>query len=179
VLHITDHTRRKGARRLSWESAYPARAFLDTAVVGKRLLLTNHHAWSTEEMLAASHGQSQAEAAFRPRKDGDHLTVRPQSHWTDQKVRVPTCVCLLAFLLCRRIERESRAAGSAGELSHLLELLGTIRLAMSVPPAGTQGGRPRCAWVREESAPEAWRLSQHVVPHSPPFVYTSCVGQSP
>jgi transposase len=179
VLKITYHTRRKGARRLSWEIDDTAMAFLETEVFGKRLLMTDQHTWSTEEIMAAYHGQSQAEAAFRQLKDVDHLTVRPQYHWTDQKVRVHTFVCLLAFLLCRLIERESRAAGYVGELSHLLDLLGTIRLAMIVQPSGTQGGRPRCVWVLEESEPEAWRLYQHLVPHSPPFVYTSRVGQSP
>ena len=179
VLTITDHARRQGARRLAWEIDDAAMALLDTAVFGKRLRMTDQHAWSTEEILAASHGQSQAEAACRQLKDVDHLTVRPQYHWTDQKVRVHTFVCLLAFLLCRLMERESRAAGYAGNLSHLLDLLGTIRLAMIVQPSGTQGGRPRCAWVLEEREPEAQRLSHHLVPHRPPFVYTSRVSQSP
>jgi hypothetical protein len=179
VLKITYHARRKGARRLSWEIDYEAMAFLETEVFGKRLLMTDQHAWSTEEIMAAYHGQSQAEAAFRQLKDVDHLTVRPQYHWTDQKVRVHTFVCLLAFLLCRLIERESRAAGYSGNLSHLLDLLGTIRLAMIVQPSGTQGGRPRCAWVLEESEPEARRLYHHLVPHRPPFVYTSSTSQSP
>ena len=92
-------------------------AYLETEVFGKRLLMTDQHAWSTEEIMVAYHGQSQAEAAFRQLKDVDHLTVRPQYHWTDQKVRVHTFVCLLAFLLCRLIERESRAAGYPGTLS--------------------------------------------------------------
>ncbi len=179
VLKITYHARRKGARRLSWEIDYEAMAFLETEVFGKRLLMTDQHAWSTEEIMAAYHGQSQAEAAFRQLKDVDHLTVRPQYHWTDQKVRVHTFVCLLAFLLCRLIERESRAAGYSGNLSHLLDLLGTIRLAMIVQPSGTQGGRPRCAWVLEESEPEARRLYHHLVPHRPPFVYTSSTSRSP
>lgn len=179
VLKITYHARRKGARRVSWEIDSAALAFLETAVCGKRRLMTDQHAWSTEEIMAASQGQSHAEAAFRQLNDVDHLTVRPPYHWTDQKGRVHTLVCLLAFLLCRLVERESRAAGDAGNLSHLLDLLGTIRLAMIVQPSGTQGGRPCCAWVLEESEPEAWRLSHRLVPHRPPFVSTSHASQSP
>jgi hypothetical protein len=154
-------------------------AFLETEVLGTRLLMTDQHAWPTEEIMAASPGQRQAEAAVRPLKDVDHLPVRPPYPWTDQQVRVHPLVCLLAFLLCRLIERESRAAGYAGNLAHRLALLGTIRLAMIVQPSGTPGGRPRCAWVLEESASEARRLYQHVVPHRPPFVYTSRASQSP
>jgi hypothetical protein len=103
----------------------------------------------------------------------DHLAVRPQYHWTDQQVRAHTFLCLLASLLCRLIERECRAIGYQGSLSHLLELLGSLRLALLIQPAGTRGGRPRCTWVLEESAAEARRLFNHVVPPKAPFVYTS------
>jgi hypothetical protein len=89
------------------------------------------------------------------------LTVRPQYHWTDQKVRVHTFLCLLASLWCRLIERECRALGYHSSLSQLLELLGSIRLALLVQPSGTRGSHPRCTWVLEESALEAKRLFHH------------------
>ena len=80
--------------------------------------------------------------------------------------------CSLAYLLCRLIERACRAIGYQGSLSHLLELLGSIRLALLVEPSGTRGGRPRCTWVLEESPAEAQRLFTHLVPAKAPFVYT-------
>jgi hypothetical protein len=127
----------------------------------------------TASLILGHQGQSQAEAAFRQLKDGDRLAVRPQYHWTDQKVRVHTFICLLAYLLCRLIERECRAIGYQGSLSPMLELLGGIRLALLVQPWGTRGGRPRCTWVLEESAAEARRLFNHLVPPKAPFVHTS------
>jgi len=86
---------------------------------------------------------------------------------------VHTFICLLALLLCRLVERESRALGYQGSLSSLLDLLSSIRLAMVLWPADTPKGPPRCGWVLEESAPEAWNLYQQLVPSTPPFVYTS------
>jgi transposase len=173
VLKITYYPRRRGANRLAWEIDQAALDALETEVFGKRLLMTDQHDWSTEDIILAYQGQSHAEAAFRQLKDVDHLTVRPQYHWTDQKVRVHTFICLLAYLLCRLIERECRTLGYQGSLSHLLELLGSIRLALLVQPSGTRGGHPRCTWVLEESEPEARRLFHHLVPQQPPFVYTS------
>jgi transposase len=173
VLKIEYHSRRKGTNRLSWSIDQAALLHLETEVFGKRLLMTDQHEWSSEDIILAYQGQSHAEAAFRQLKDVDHLTVRPQYHWTDQKVRVHTFICLLAYLLCRLIERECRAIGYKGSLSNLLDLLSTIRLAMIVQPSGTHGGRPRCTWVLEESEAEAKRLFQHLVPSQPPFVYTS------
>ena len=158
VLQIAYHPRRKGANRLSWTIDQVALDALETEVFGKRLLMTDQHDWSTEEIILAYQGQSQVEAAFRQRKDVDHLPVRPQYHWTDQQVRVHTFLCLLAYRLCRLIERECRTIGSLGSLSHVLDLLGTVRLALIVRPSGTRGGRPRCTWVLEDGDPEAWRL---------------------
>jgi transposase len=179
VLKITYHPRRKGAKRLEWAVDQAALEYLETEVFGKRLLMTDQHEWSTEDIIGAYQGQSQAEAAFRQLKDGDHLTVRPQYHWTDQKVRVHTFICLLAYLLCRLIERECRAIGYQGSLSHLLERLGSLRLALLVQSSGTRAGRPRCMWVLEEGAAEARRLFDHLVPPKAPFVYTSSIGVTP
>jgi hypothetical protein len=173
------HSRRKGANRLSWPIDQAALTHLETEVFGKRLLMTDQHGWSSEDMILAYQGQSHAEAAFRQLKDVDHVTVRPQYHGTDQKMRVHTFICLLAYVLCRLIERECRAIGYPGNLSNLLDLLGTIRLAMIVEPSGRHGGRPRCTWVLEESEAEARWLFQHLVPPKPPFVYTSMIDTNP
>jgi transposase len=149
-----------------------ARRHLETEVFGKRLLITDRHEWSDEEIVLAYRGQSYVEGPFRQLKDNEHLAVRPQYHWTDQKVHVHTFLCLLGLLLARVIEHEARRLGYRQGLSGLLELLGTIRLAMVLRPALTQGKRPRCTWQLEQTDPDPWRLFCHLVPHKPPFVYT-------
>ena len=100
------------------------------------------------------------------------MAVRPQYHWTDQKIHVHTFCCLLALLLGRIIELDARRLGYREGLSGLLDLLGTIRLAMVLRSSGTKGGRPRCKWTLEEADPDALRLFRHLVPSKPPFVYT-------
>jgi transposase len=173
VLHIVYDAQRTGVERLTWWIDHAALTHLETEVFGKRLLMTDQHTWSTEEIILAYRGQSRAEAVFRQLKDVDHLAVRPQYHWTDQKIRVHTFICLLALLLCRLVERECRDAGYQGSLSSLLDLLSTIRLALVLWPAATPKGHPRCTWLVEDCAPEAWQLYQRLVPPVPPFVYTS------
>jgi hypothetical protein len=109
--------------------------------------MTAQHDWSTEALMLASQGQSHAAAACRQRTEVDHLTVRPHSHWTDQQVRVHTCIGLLAYRLCRRIERACRTIGYQGSLAHLVEVLGSSRRAWRVQPSGPRGGHPRCTGV--------------------------------
>jgi transposase len=173
VLKIVYDAQRTGTERLTWWIDHAALTHLETEVFGKRILITDQHDWTTEEIILAYRGQSRAEAVFRQLKDVDHLAVRPQYHWTDQKIRVHTFICLVALLLCRLVERECRSAGYQGSLSSLLELLSTIRLALVLWPADTPKGHPHCTWLLEDCAPEAWQLYQHLVPPVSPFVYTS------
>jgi hypothetical protein len=170
---LGETAQRTGAERLTWWIAHAALLHLETEVFGKRLLSTDPHTWSTEEMILAYHGQSRAEAVCRQLQDVDHLAVQPPYHWTDQKMRVHTFICLVALLLCRLVERECRSAGYQGSLSGLLDLLSTIRLALVLWSADTPKGHPRCPWLLEDCAAEAWQRYQRLAPPVPPFVYTS------
>ena len=172
VLKIDYDPKRQGADRLHYWIDEAARAQLENEVFGKRILITDRSDWSDEQILLAYRGQSEVEAAFRQLKDDEHMAVRPQYHWTDQKIQVHTFCCLLALLLGRVIERQARQLHYHQGLSGLLDVLGTIRLAMVLRPAGKKGGRPRCEWLLEEAEAEARRLFEHLVPSQAPFVYT-------
>jgi transposase len=172
VLRIEYDADKSGADRLDYWIDDTARTHLETEVFGKRILITDRHDWSDEQVLLAYRGQSEVEAAFRQLKDDEHLAIRPQYHWTDQKIQVHTFICLLALILSRVIEAQARSLDSTQGLSGLLDLLGTIRLAMVLKPSGKKGGRPRCQWTLEDSNTEAAELFRHLVPDKPPFVYT-------
>ena len=173
VLRVSYDLNRQGSDRLTYHLDQEALNRLHREVFGKRILITNRHAWSTEEIILAYRGQSHVEAVFRQCKDDEHLAVRPQYHWTDQKIQVHAFICLLALLLARVVERQARNAGFRGSLSGLLDLLGSIRLAMVLSPPGPQGGRPRTTWQMEDMGPEARHLFEACVPAAPPFVYTA------
>jgi transposase len=173
VLRIEYHAERKGSDRLEFRVDQEALLRLHREVFGKRILITNRHHWSTEEIILAYRGQSHVESVFRQCKDDEHLAVRPQYHWTDQKIQVHAFICLLALLLARVVEREARKLGYRESLSSLLDLLGTVRLAMVLTPPGPTGGRPRTTWQLEELSPDARTLFEACVPPTPPFVYTA------
>jgi len=61
--------------------------------------MTDRHDWSTAEIIRAYHGQAAVEAIFAHLKDPVHLALRPQHHWTDQKLHVHVFTCVLGFLL--------------------------------------------------------------------------------
>jgi transposase len=172
VLKVNYDPTQAGAARLHYEIDQAALERLANELYGKRFLITDRTDWSDEQILLAYRGQSEVEEAFRQLKDDEHMAVRPQYHWTDQKICVHTFCCLLALLLGRFIEFRARQLHYTPGLSGLLDLLATVRLAMVLRPAGNQGGRPRCEWTLEQTEPEALRLFRHLVPAQPPFVYT-------
>jgi len=172
ILRIEFHPDRQGSERLEYWIDDEARRHLETEVFGKRILVTNRSDWSSEEILLAYRGQSHVEGVFRQLKDDEHLALRPQYHWTDQKIHVHAFTCLLALLLARVVEREARKLGRREGLSALLDLLGRVRLAMVLRPSGKKGGRPRADWQLEVADDDAADLFRALVPNRPPFVYT-------
>jgi len=172
VLKVHYDPTRSGADRLNYELDSEALELLQEQLFGKRILITDRREWSDAQILLAYRGQSEVEAVFRQLKDDEHMALRPQYHWTDQKIRVHTFCCLLALLLGRIIEFKARQLGRSESLSTLLDQLAAIRLAMILRPAGKQGGRPRCEWTLEQCNPETLHLFKHLVPAQPPFVYT-------
>ena len=98
--------------------------------MGFRILMTNRHDWSTEEIIAAYHGQSYVENAFKNMKDPNHLSLNPQFHWTDQKIKVHNFYCVLSYLLSsllyKTIKDKISYAGSYASFLDELKALGLV-----------------------------------------------------
>ena len=110
--------------------------------LGRRLLITNRHDWSTEEIILAYWGQSKIEGVFKHIKNPFHLAIRPQYHWTDQKIEVHGFVCLLALLMVMvAYKRAKEKINFTGTPHTLLEKLSAIRLATLIesPQEKTKG----------------------------------------
>lgn len=110
--------------------------------LGRRILITNRHTWSTEEIILAYWGQAQVEYAFKNLKNPFHLAVRPQFHWTDQKIEVHALICLIGFLLTMVLyKRVVEKTGFNGSPHNLLEKLSAIRLSTFIesPEKRTKG----------------------------------------
>ena len=172
ILRITYNRKKKGEKRLVWAIDQTAYDHLCNEYFGKRILTSNHIDWSDEDIILAYRGQSGVESTFKQSKDDEHFAFRPQYHWTDQKIHVHAFICLLALLLGRVIERAARQLGRTQSLSHIMDELDTIRLAMVLTQSGERAGRPRCQWMLEEAQPATLELFRSIVPDLPPFMYT-------
>ena len=126
--------------------------------LGFRILMTDRHQWSSEEIVAAFYGQSTVEQAFKNIKNPYHLAVTPEFHWTDQKIRVHYFSCILGYLLAALIWKEARTkAGFKGTLDTLFDTLNNIRLATILEISGKRG-KPKATRQIEEMTEDQERL---------------------
>lgn len=177
VLQASYDPAKKGAHRLMWRQDDEAVRHLESEVYGKRILMTNRHDWSAEKIIEAYHGQSTVERVFRDVKDEDHVSLRPQFHWTDQKIRVHVFMCLVSLMLSRILEKRSREAGLPANSDAIWSSLAQIRLLRGVTLPGLTGGRPRVEWRLEAAQPQDLRLYEALVPEASRIAYTSASPQ--
>ena len=122
--------------------------------LGFRILMTDRHDWSTTDIVNAYHSQSTVEGAFRNLKDPHHLAVRPQFHWTDQKIHIHFFTCVLGYQLAALLwHTAKRKAGFIGTPGSLLENLSNIRLTTLVEATGKRG-KPKATHQLEVMDPD-------------------------
>lgn len=96
-------------------------------ILGRKILVTNRHDWTSEEIIKAYRGQAKVEYAFRNLKNPYHLAIRPQYHWTDQKIKAHIFMCMLSYLLVV-VAYIKASGGYKRNLNNFMEDLSTIRL---------------------------------------------------
>ena len=112
--------------------------------LGRQILVTTRNSWTAEEIIRCYQRKTKIEYAFRCLKDKNHLSLRPQFHWTDQKIVVHAFICVLAFLLATAAyARARKEIGYSQDLSRFLDDLGRIRLASIIQRPQSRPGRPK------------------------------------
>lgn len=123
-------------------------------VLGRIVLVTDQETWATAEIIDAYHGQARIEAAFAHLKDPIHLALRPQFHWTDQKLHVHVFTCLLGYLLSSGLFlRARRAEASYASMESLLDALAQVRRVTIARRSPSRKGRMRVSTQLESIDP--------------------------
>lgn len=144
------------ARRLEYPTDPEAIERIAEREWGKRIIFTDRHDWTDEQIITAYRAQSKAENAFRQSKDREFVSYSPAFHWTDQKLKVHGFYCTLALMIVSLIERQIRHAGihqdglplGARLAMRLLNEIDEVTLVYS--PAGGRQGRPRVRTILAE-----------------------------
>lgn len=95
---------------------------------GKKLIVTDHTDWSALDILNEYSDQECIENdIFRISKNTDHFAVRPQYHWTDNKIRVHMFICLMAIVIADVLQRHLFTDGIQLTKPAMLDRLNEIR----------------------------------------------------
>jgi len=113
---------------------------------GKKLIITDRVDWSTCDIVKTYRDQDCIEKIFKDSKNTEHFSVRPQYHFTNNKVRVHIFCCLLGLTLATLLHKEIVDCGYE-ELSkiQLLDCLSQIRKCWI-----TDNNRKSATYVFEE-----------------------------
>jgi transposase len=134
-LFQVETTESEGLPKLTYRFDNRAWEQLQKTLLGKTILFTDNDHWSDVEIVQGYRSQHHVESAFRRMKDCHHIALRPQYHWTDQKVEVHVFCCVLALMLCSLLRRELNHKGIDRSIPDLLDELGNIReVGILYPP---------------------------------------------
>jgi transposase len=124
-----------GLPKLTYRFKKRAWERLQKTLLGKTILFTDNAEWSDVEIVRGYRSQHHVEAAFRTLKDPHHIAIRPQFHWTDQKIEVHVFCCVLALTLCSLLRRELAKKGIEISVNEAMEELRAIQeVGILFPP---------------------------------------------
>lgn len=164
ILSVTYDPRKKRHKRLDFSVNERAKAELIQSSFGRRLLISNRHDWSTEDILHAYFSESLVEQAFRAMKDDSSIAIRPQFHWTDHSIVVHTFTCYLALLLGRLLLLRAREIDSSFSMRSLLSTLADVRLAAVLEQLPSSKGKTNCTWQLEKMTSATQKIFSQLSP---------------
>lgn len=130
---IAEHN---GIPVLTYSLKSDAYAKLADTYLGKNIIITDNHNWSTEDIILTYRSQYIIEDVFKQMKDRRTGTWWPMFHWTDQMIRVHGLYCSLSLLMRSLILKRIQEAEISMSMNKLHGKLSGIREVLNVFPKG-------------------------------------------
>jgi hypothetical protein len=122
-----------------WEVDTRKRRELEQTRLGKRVLCTDRHSWSTERLVTAQRGQWKVEEIFRRSKKGGVVPWGPSHQRADASLRVHTFATVLGLML---VSLARLALGTNKSARLMMRTLAEIEATQVRTTAGGMGRRP-------------------------------------
>jgi len=140
----TDH-----APTLHWEVDAAKRRELEKTRLGRRVLCTDRHNWSTGRIVHAFRGQWNVEELFRRAKKGGVVPWGPSHQWADGSIRLHTFATAVGLMLVSLARIALAPDASARKMMQSLEGIKTTLVRTST---GGPGRRPTVMLAPELTA---------------------------
>ena len=111
----------RGQVTLNWHVDPVRRRLLERTRLGRRVLWTDHHVWSTGRIVYAFRGQWNVEELFRRAKKGGVVSWGPSHQWADNSLRLHTFATVIGWMLVSlarlTLENQKSASGTMKTLA--------------------------------------------------------------
>ena len=112
---------------------------LEQTRLGRRVLCTDQHNWSTGRIVYAFRGQWNVEELFRRAKKGGVVPWGPSHQWADGSLRLHTFATVLGLML---VSLAKLALGTDASARETMKNLAAIRATLVRTTTGGPGRRP-------------------------------------
>jgi len=124
---VTTIQERHGKVTLDWEVDGAKRRLLERTRLGRRVMCTDRHAWSTGRIVYAFRGQWNVEELFRRAKKGGVVPWGPSHQWADGSIRLHTFATVLGLTLVSLVRV---ALGTSKSARGMMKTLGEMEATM-------------------------------------------------
>jgi transposase len=139
----------EAAPTLVWRVDASSRHRLETTRLGRRVVCTDRHTWSTGRIVHAFRGQWNVEELFRRAKKGGVVPWGPSYQWADGSLRLHTFATVLGLTL---VSLAKAALDTPASARAMLRSLAGIRATLVRTTTGGVGRRPTVILAPELTA---------------------------
>ena len=136
------------APTLRWRVDVALRRQLEQTRLGRRVLCTDRHNWSTARIVNGFRGQWNVEELFRRAKKGGVVPWGPSHQWTDGALRLHTFATVLGLMLVSLARIALKTDASARQT---MKNLGQIRATLVRTATGKRRAAPRRKSLRSRT----------------------------
>jgi transposase len=123
-----------GIPTLSYSMDTDEFAKLTDTYLGKNIIITDNHNWTTEDIVVTYRSQYIIEDVFRQMKDRKTGSWWPMYHWTNNMIITHGFYCSLSLLLRAIIMKRAKDAGMPMSINSLHDNLSGIREVINIFP---------------------------------------------
>ncbi len=133
----------------TWRVDAARRRQLERTRLGRRVLCTDRHLWSTGRIVQAFRGQWQVEELFRRAKKGGVVPWGPSYQWADGSLRLHTFATVVGLTL---VSLARLALGTEASALAMIQSLAAIQATVVRTTTGGVGRRPTVLLAPELTA---------------------------
>lgn len=124
---------------LDWHVDAARRRRLERTRLGRRVLCTDRHAWSSGRIVYAFRGQWNVEEVFRRAKKGGLVPWGPSHQWTDSSLRFHTFATVIGLMLVSLVRM---ALGTRQSALRMMKTLADVKATLVRVRTNERGRRP-------------------------------------